>query len=84
MIMRDVVSSTPFDAIHADQLWMAQYALTAYYAAPALKPRLVLDKLFAVFLIPERLASADASAAKKQFSGWKRKMVVMSWNMCAI
>ncbi|MCO5182771.1 MAG: glycosyltransferase family 4 protein [Anaerolineae bacterium] len=83
-LVRDVVSSTPFDAIHADQLWMAQYALTAYYAAPAPKPRLVLDKHNAVFLIPERLASADASAAKKAvFRLEARKMARYELETCA-
>lgn len=42
-----------FDAVHADQLWMAQYALAAGGQAAPLR---VLDQHNAVYLIPERLA----------------------------
>lgn len=49
----------PFDAVHADQLWMAPYALAFQAWAqqaghPA--PRLVLDQHNAVFQIPARMA----------------------------
>lgn len=82
-LVRDVVASTPFDAIHADQLWMAQYALTAHRIAPEPKPRLVLDKHNAVYLIPERLASADANTAKKVvFRLEARKMARFELETC--
>jgi glycosyltransferase involved in cell wall biosynthesis len=49
-----------FDAIHADQLWMAPYALAAHDAARRAghAPRLVLDQHNAVFLVPRRMAAA--------------------------
>jgi hypothetical protein len=46
-----------FDAIHADQLWMAQYALAIKSKfKPSKRPQLILDQHNAVFLIPQRLA----------------------------
>jgi glycosyltransferase involved in cell wall biosynthesis len=45
-----------FDVIHADQLWMARYALEA--KAQDGNVRLVLDQHNAVHLIPQRLAQA--------------------------
>ncbi len=44
-----------FDYVHADQLWMAPYALMARQAT-APRPRLVLDQHNAVHLIPQRMA----------------------------
>ena len=44
-----------FDAVHADQLWMAPYALLARNASPG-RPLAVLDQHNAVFNIPRRLA----------------------------
>jgi glycosyltransferase involved in cell wall biosynthesis len=57
------VARTPFDVIHADQLWMAPYALAARAAAQraGYRPRLVLDQHNAVHLIPRRMASAAAN-----------------------
>lgn len=48
----------PFDVIHADQLWMAPYALAAAAKAHP-KPRLVLDQHNAMYLIPQRLAETS-------------------------
>ncbi len=47
-----------FDFIHADQLWMAPYALAARAEAErrGYRPRLILDQHNAVHLIPRRLA----------------------------
>lgn len=45
------------DVIHADQLWMAPYALAAARAHGG-RPRLVLDQHNAVFLIPQRMADS--------------------------
>ena len=50
-----------FDAIHADQLWMAPYALAGREAAPT-SPALVLDQHNAVYLIPRRLAESGRRA----------------------
>jgi glycosyltransferase involved in cell wall biosynthesis len=47
-----------FDFVHADQLWMAPYALAARAAAPGRRPKLILDQHNAVYKIPERLAAA--------------------------
>ncbi|GAB4543411.1 MAG: glycosyltransferase family 4 protein [Anaerolineae bacterium] len=61
-----LIESEPFDVIHADQLWMAQYALAAERAfqqpRPGAqdtlsRPRLILDQHNAVHLIPKRMAS---------------------------
>jgi glycosyltransferase involved in cell wall biosynthesis len=54
-----LVDEFHFDAIHADQLWMAPYALAAQARAERRfeKPRLILDQHNAVFLIPRRLAT---------------------------
>jgi len=51
-----------FDAIHADQLWMAPYALVGREAAVPPRPRLVLDQHNAVYLIPRRLAESGRGA----------------------
>ena len=63
-----LVRSEPFDAIHADQLWMAPYALAARAASvrdtprspdTASRPRLLLDQHNAVHLIPKRKGHTD-------------------------
>jgi len=54
-----------FDAVHADQLWMAQYAQEAKNYRPDL--RLILDQHNAVFLIPKRLANGESNIAKQWF-----------------
>lgn len=55
---RAIAQSGAFDAIHADQLWMAPYALAARDAATEPRPQLVLDQHNAVHLIPQRLAES--------------------------
>lgn len=56
--VQSLVDKSHFDAIHADQLWMAPYALSARTRAERRgeQPRLILDQHNAVFLIPRRLA----------------------------
>jgi len=54
-MLQEVAVRGTFDAIHADQLWMAQYALAAGRRNG--HARLVLDEHNAMYLIPERLAS---------------------------
>lgn len=56
--VKALVDEDHFDAIHADQLWMAPYALAARTRAERRgeRPRLILDQHNAVFLIPRRLA----------------------------
>lgn len=52
-----------FDAVHADQLWMAQYALLAEAASP--RPRLILDQHNAVHLIPHRMAAGETNPLRR-------------------
>ena len=54
-----------FDAIHADQLWMAPYALWAGRHARGASPQLTLDQHNAVYLIPQRLAQEEANPVKR-------------------
>ena len=66
--VRSVVrTSAPFDAIHADQLWMAPYALFARdQAVRPTPPLVVLDQHNAVFQIPERLAESERNVVKRR------------------
>lgn len=56
--------AAPFDAVHADQLWMAPYAqlVRAVSSAP---PLTVLDQHNAVYLIPGRLATDERNPLKR-------------------
>jgi polysaccharide biosynthesis protein PslH len=63
--IRELVNAEPFDVIHADQLWMAQYALAAKAESPRVK--LILDQHNAVHLIPQRLAEAETNPVKQAF-----------------
>jgi len=57
----------PWDAIHADQLWMAPYALRARSRCPAeATPVTVLDQHNAVFRIPDRLAASETNRLKRE------------------
>ncbi len=58
-----LLSTTSFDVIHADQLWMAQYALRARSLAPNVK--LVLDEHNACFQIWQRLANGEPNLLKR-------------------
>jgi glycosyltransferase involved in cell wall biosynthesis len=59
----ELLQTEQFDAIHADQLWMAQYALLAK-KMPA-SPMLVLDQHNAVHLIPQRMADGETNFVKQ-------------------
>ncbi|UCG25840.1 MAG: glycosyltransferase [Chloroflexota bacterium] len=64
--VRELLARQSFDAIHADQLWMAQYALAASAVNGANgRPKLVLDQHNAVHLIPDRLASGTSNPVKR-------------------
>lgn len=55
-----------FDVVHADQLWMARYALLARRVTPAgARPTIVLDQHNAVFQIPRRLAEWERHPVKR-------------------
>jgi glycosyltransferase involved in cell wall biosynthesis len=65
--VRQLVASRPFDVIHADQLWMAQYALAGRAACTNPAPSVILDQHNAVHLIPRRLAEGESNYLKRQF-----------------
>ncbi|MCI0395214.1 MAG: glycosyltransferase, partial [Chloroflexi bacterium] len=57
-LLERLLAQDTFDAIHADQLWMAQYALAARSGRRGnRRPMTVLDQHNAVYLIPQRLAA---------------------------
>ena len=61
-----LASDGPFDAVHADQLWMAPYALMAQQQGePANNMSAVLDQHNAVYLIPQRLAIGESNSFKR-------------------
>ena len=62
-----LIDAEAFDAIHADQLWMAQYALEVLQSAAHTPPKLVLDQHNAVHLIPKRLANDGANPILRKF-----------------
>jgi glycosyltransferase involved in cell wall biosynthesis len=55
------LAGQPFDAVHSDQLWMAQYALRAKGV------KKVLDQHNAVYLIPKRMAQYEHNPIKRLF-----------------
>ena len=57
-------ATPPFEAVHADQLWMAPYALRFQAATSERRPLAVMDQHNAVFMIPQRLASAERNPVK--------------------
>jgi polysaccharide biosynthesis protein PslH len=60
-----VVNQDQFDAIHADQLWMAPYALWMRQQATGSKPLLILDQHNAVYMIPLRMAQSERNPLKR-------------------
>lgn len=57
-----------YDAVHADQLWMAPYALLARRLQPSTcHLRLILDQHNAVFQIPRRMAQHEGNPLKRAF-----------------
>lgn len=66
LVAEAIAQGVPYDAVHADQLWMAPYALRATGAASASGHSLsVLDQHNAVYLIPGRLAEGEANSPKQ-------------------
>jgi glycosyltransferase involved in cell wall biosynthesis len=76
--LRRLVAEKHFDVIHADQLWMAPYALAAARAAPtrSTRPWLVLDQHNAVYLIPRRLMAGATNRLVR--IGWQREAALMA------
>ncbi|MGQ9787047.1 MAG: glycosyltransferase family 4 protein [Anaerolineae bacterium] len=57
-LLNQLLAQQQFDVVHADQLWMAQYALQCQGM------RRVLDAHNAVYLIPQRLAASETNPLK--------------------
>jgi glycosyltransferase involved in cell wall biosynthesis len=76
--LRGLVIDSPFDVIHADQLWMAPYTLAAARATLPSRtpPRLVLDQHNAVHLIPRRLMTSARNPWRRL--GWRREAALMA------
>lgn len=68
-LLLSLMASHTFDAIHADQLWMAQYALlTAQLkSANGDRPTTILDQHNAVYRIPERMAAGTGNPLARAF-----------------
>ena len=65
-LLRELTTDTSYGTIHADQLWMAPYALQAQApAAGGRRPALILDQHNAVHLIPRRLAQGEGHPVKR-------------------
>lgn len=62
-LVQQLLQENQFDAVHADQLWMAQYALAAKQAQPSLTA--VLDQHNATYLVPKRLANGSRNPLMK-------------------
>ena len=66
LLLKDLLAQQSFDAVHADQLWMAQYALALKsYVGSQRKLQTVLDQHNAVFLIPKRLGADTHNPLKR-------------------
>jgi polysaccharide biosynthesis protein PslH len=61
--VESIMESGSFDAVHADQLWMAQYAFIAKTVKADV--RLILDEHNACFQIFQRLAKSEKNFHKK-------------------
>lgn len=73
-LVGSLLEEAPFDLIHVDQLWMAQYALQARSSgAAAPRPRVTLDQHNAVHLIPARLAGSSRNPVKRALLQWEAR-----------
>ena len=65
-MINEQLTITRFDGVHADQLWMAPYALLARKPQrDDRRPRLVLDQHNAVYLVPARMAENEPDPLKR-------------------
>ena len=72
-----------YDAIHADQLWMAPYALAAAQSAPR-RPCLVLDCHNAVFELPRRMANHEPGRIRRALLAREsRRLAAFETRLCA-
>jgi glycosyltransferase involved in cell wall biosynthesis len=60
-----LMAAKVFDAVHADQLWMAQYAIRARSRSAGVK--LVLDEHNACYQVFQRLAQSETNPFKRWF-----------------
>lgn len=83
-LLKSLMDQNRFDAIHADQLWMAQYALFARAAGSKAGSSInVLDQHNAVFMIPKRLAAEnDNFFARTLLKLEGRKMAIYEAGVC--
>ncbi|MCC6169384.1 MAG: glycosyltransferase [Caldilineaceae bacterium] len=74
-LLAQVIAGQPaFDAIHADQLWMAPYArLAQALGCGPRRPRLTLDQHNAVFMIPQRMGQDAGNPAKRLLLAWEAR-----------
>ena len=63
LTLRKLIQKEQFDTIHADQLWMARYALKAKRDAitEGYHPLITLSQHNAFYLIPKRKAEATGN-----------------------
>jgi polysaccharide biosynthesis protein PslH len=78
LALEHLIAAHRFEVIHADQLWMAPYALQAQLLAKKKRenPVVILDQHNAVHLIPRRMASEEPNPLLK--IGWKREARLMA------
>lgn len=84
-LLRQLLAVTEFDAVHADQLWMAPYALWARQVAGTESPmKAVLDQHNAVYMIPQRLAQNERNPIKRALLALEtRKLISYELDICS-
>ena len=77
-----LLKTKPFDVIHADQLWMAHYALYGKKIVPSIK--LLIDEHNACFQVWQRLAVREHNPVKRLFLEYEwRKLRHYEANACS-
>lgn len=76
-LLSQLLADASFDAVHADQLWMAPYALWVQQIAGADAPiKTVLDQHNAVYMIPQRLAQGERNPLKRLLMALETRKLV--------
>lgn len=93
LLAQVIAENPPFDAIHADQLWMAPYARMAQELGNGQgkgqgngqrRPSITLDQHNAVYLIPQRMALGTKNPAERLLMGLEsRKLTRYEITTCA-
>lgn len=74
----------PFDAVHADQLWMAPYAQHVQRKLAPRRVLTVLDQHNAVYMIFQRLAQSERNPAKRALAQLEaRKLARFEADVCS-